>query len=667
MSEMDREAHAEDEPRGGTGLVDAFKILSKVPYERQLSLTFKLGGSLAEELVHAMSLISLGKRSEALDKLQALGDNNIIANHLVEKVRMCGVKLEDLTVSIVPFQESTVGTLADLARIFKVLAEERLCDSSLRDLAYQTALATCKHNNSGEESSESEYIQMQLREEAKRVCGPQIEDTVRGMCFPKDSSSGLCSIPPLDQGSTALQKSGFPNQTGSGHSPPSSLRDDTSICSYPTHLEISVSETVGFKTSNIPSQPPPPMNLEPVQSPVPNCGTNTGDEGAFKYFSRVTSRDTPPTQNVPEPVKGEMDRVTSVAVSREHRTGSEEVRVSPLSPFSFTPAHTKFDNPESPNAHSEPCPKNNLVPTSNTNRPTSHPTTTEPVSASVPLKTPNQKMEEEEEAFFSFVILHAAEDKDMAEKFKEKLEAIVVGEGATFSQEFAVPGRNTLMCVEDAINNSAFTILMLTRNFNTRLLEVETSSALMNAIENRHKYNTVIPFLPQENRMPRENMPKVLRIFIPLEEGNAFEKKAKRAMAPAKIAQQRTVWLSEQAVKAQVRRQERLRLEEKLQMDFIRECQETKRLENEKMQRYLLQQKLANQPSTPAMPHFTAPFLGSMPVNVSNMSVTPQQDGWSHPSGNIHIQNARYIMFGNDSKMTVRQGGDSSGDEDDRF
>uniref|UniRef100_A0A8C7IRH0 TIR domain containing adaptor molecule 1 n=1 Tax=Oncorhynchus kisutch TaxID=8019 RepID=A0A8C7IRH0_ONCKI len=540
--------------QGGTGLVDAFKILSKVPYERQLSLTFKLGDSLAEELVHAMSLIRLGKRSEALNKLQALGDNNIIANHLAEKVRMCGVKMEDLTVSIVPFQECTVGTLADLARIFKVLAEERLCDSSLRDLAYQTALATFKNKNSGEESSESEYIQMQLREEANRVCGPQIEDTVGGMCFPKDSSSGLCSILTLDQGSTALQKPGFPNQTGSGHSPPSSLRDDTSICSYPSHLEISVSETVGFKTRS-------------------------------------------------------------------------EVRVSPLSPGNFTPVQTKFDNPESPNAHSKPCPKNNLVPPSNNNRPTSHPTTTEPVSASVPLKTPNQE-EDEEEVFFSFVILHAAEDVDMAEKFKEELESIVGGEGATFSQDFAIPGRNTLMCVEDAINNSAFTILMLTRNFNTRLLEVETSSVLMNAIENLHKYNTVIPFLPQENRMPRENMPKVLRIFIPLEEGNAFERKAKRAMAPARIAKQRRLWLSEQAVRAQVRRQERLRLEERLQMDLIR-GQETER------------------------------------INVSNMSVTPPQHGWSHPPGNIHIQNARYIMFGNDSKMTVGQGGDSSGDEED--
>ena len=71
-----------------------------------------------------------------------MGDKNIIANHLSEKVRTCGVKLEDITVSIVPFQEST---LVDLARIFKVLTEERLCDSSLRDLAYQTALATCKH------------------------------------------------------------------------------------------------------------------------------------------------------------------------------------------------------------------------------------------------------------------------------------------------------------------------------------------------------------------------------------------------------------------------------------------------------------------------------------------------------------------------------------------
>lgn len=217
------------------------------------------------------------------------------------------------------------------------------------------------------------------------------------------------------------------------------------------------------------------------------------------------------------------------------------------------------------------------------------------------------------------------------------------------------------MCVEDAINNSAFTILMLTRNFNTRLLEVETSSVLMNAIENLHKYNTVIPFLPQENRMPRENMPKVLRIFIPLEEGNAFEKKAKRAMAPANIAKQRRLWLSEQAVRAQVRRQERLRQEERFQMDLIR-GQET-----ERMQRYLLQQQRSNQPSTPAMPHFTAPFLGSTPINVSNMSVTPPQHEWSHPAGNIHIQNARYVMFGNDSKMTVGQGGDSSGDEEDRF
>eukprot|EP00063_Salmo_salar_P005066 XP_013979901.1 PREDICTED: TIR domain-containing adapter molecule 1-like [Salmo salar] len=140
--------------------------------DRQLSQTFKLVGSLAEELVHTISLISLRKSSEALNKLHALRDNNIIANHLSEKVRMCGVKLEDITVSIVPFQEST---LVDLARIFKVLAEERLCDSSLRDLAYQTALATYK------------------------------QKTV-----------------------------------------------------------ISASKTIGFETSDISSQPPAPMNLEPV-------------------------------------------------------------------------------------------------------------------------------------------------------------------------------------------------------------------------------------------------------------------------------------------------------------------------------------------------------------------------------------------------------------------
>ncbi|XP_010882521.4 TIR domain-containing adapter molecule 1 [Esox lucius] len=647
-SEMDRKAHTEEEHHGGTGLVDVLKILTKVPYERKLSLNFTLGVSLAEEMVRAISLISLGKRSEALEKLQALGDN-LIANYLAEKVRMCGVKLENL--STVSFQESNVDTLVDLARMFKVLAEERLCDQTLRDLAYQTALAACKNKNCVKERSKVEYLYMELSDEAKKVCGPQIEYTVKGTS-PKDFS-GLCSNQPLVEGRTIL---GFLDQTGSGQSLPSSLREDSTIYSYPSHLEISVSETIGLKPSNLPLQPPSPMSLEPVPSQ---------NQGVLKYFSRVMSRDKSPTQNEPQPVKVEMDSEKSFAPSCENESVSEDMRVVSLSPGSSTPAHIKIGNPMSLNGHDKVCPTKNLVPPSNTSRPASHPTTlensstlgvplTEQVSASAALIPP--LLEEEEEDFFSFVVLHAQEDVAMAEMLTEKLEATGVGKGATF-QEFAIPGKNLLMCVEDAINNSAFTILLLTSNFNSRLLEVEASSALMNAIQNRHKYNTVIPFLPRENCMPNEKMPSVLRIYIPLREDKTFEKKAKRAMTPAKIAMQRQLWLTEQAVRAEVKRRERLQMEEKRRGDLIRERQQV-----EMMRKHLSQQQV-NELITPAGGHFAAQGLENQQFNLTNMRL--QKNGWSHPQGNIRIENARYIMIGDNSAMTVGIGRDSSEEEDD--
>ncbi|CAM9140286.1 unnamed protein product, partial [Lampetra planeri] len=84
-------------------------------------------------------------------------------------------------------------------------------------------------------------------------------------------------------------------------------------------------------------------------------------------------------------------------------------------------------------------------------------------------------------------------------------------DSATFAEDFAIPGKSTLRCVEDAINNSAFTLLLLTKNFNTRMLELETDSALINSINKQHKNNSVIPILPLENSMPRGCMPIVLQ------------------------------------------------------------------------------------------------------------------------------------------------------------
>ncbi|KAJ7997686.1 hypothetical protein DPEC_G00214710 [Dallia pectoralis] len=622
-SETQRVAQSVEEPSGGTGLADVCKILTKVPYERQLSLNFKLGVSLAEELVRAISLINLGKSLEALDKLQALGEN-AIANHLSETVRTCsqtGVKPENL--SIVPFQEgSNVETLVDLARIFKVLAEERLCDTSLRDSAYQTALAACMNKNCAKETSE--YLHMDLRAEAMNVCGPELEITVGG--------TGFCSIQPLVQVNTTAGQ----DRTGSGRSLPSSRQDDASICSYPSHLEISVTETVGLEPSNLSVEPLSPMSLAPVPSHVPPCAVRTGNQGAFKYFSRVTSSDTSSTQNEPLPVK--VDRPNGFAASCERKTGSEDMNVSALSP-------ANLDKLMGPN--DKQYPNKNIVPLLNTSQSSSHqPSLANSSTLSVsltehkstsdsPLITQPLEDEEEEEEFFSFVVLHAHEDEAIAEKLKDKLEAIGVVKGATFCQEFAVPGRNTLMCVEDAINNSAFTILLLTRNFNSRLLEVETTSALMNAIQKRHKYNTVIPFLPQENYMPDEKMPLFLKIYIKLKEGKNFEKTAKQAMSLQKIGIQRQMWLSEQALRVQVRKRERLEQQKRLQMDLNRQRQLVDRLERDLMKQ-----------------------------EHQECSMTVRENELCHPQY-IHIENAHNIIIGDNCTMTVGVDGYTGEDDDD--
>ncbi|KAJ8418951.1 hypothetical protein AAFF_G00004500 [Aldrovandia affinis] len=263
---------------------------------------------------------------------------------------------------------------------------------------------------------------------------------------------------------------------------------------------------------------------------------------------------------------------------------------------------------------------------------------------------------EEDTQFFSFVILHSPEDADVAGSLKEKLECLGVGTGATFNQDFAVPGQHTLSCVEDAINNSAFTILLLSRNFNARMLEFETNSALMNSIENRHKSNTVIPLLPRENRLPDNNIPRSLRIFIPLVEGSkGFESMVKKALAPARIERQRAVWRQEQEIRRQRERKERLLEDNERNADLVHESkllQEqlhlTNRLQQQQQMLHYYQSLLFPPPGQPP-----APGIGPLtPALGAYYWLTPPQP--QPPS--IHIQNASCIMIGNDSQMTLGTG-----------
>lgn len=511
---MMTEDKEKDTVEGGTELVDAFRILSDVPKERLLSLTLKLGSSPAERITHAMSLISLGKSTEALDKLHT-EEGNSTAKHLSEMVNRGGVSLKDFTVNQTQLPKDN---LLDLARIFKLLAEERLCDAFLRDCAYKRALEASRHK-AGTSAEALEYKRWeQLKEEARKECGPQVEDPIKDTV----SSNNLSSrgyFPPSQELSRALQTLSSSNPP---KSLPSSLKTYNSLYSLPSHLEISVPPTKACEVNVYAS--PSTVTPNPLKSPTCNCLENT-DKVESEYIKDKT---------------------------QDH--------------------------------------KDNVV--------------------------------EEEVMFYSFVILHAEEDMDLAERLKEKLEALETGLGATFSQDFAIPGCHTLMCIDNAIDNSAFTILLLTSNFNTRLLEFETNSALMNSITYQHKYNTVIPLHPKENCMLKERMPKVLQTLVPLREDKDFERRAKKAINPAKVKRQKQVWEKEQRVKEQERRKEKLRLDAKLQTDLIRKREEADKLEQK--------------------------FNSNLPLDQLN-----GQHSLTTPGTNISINNARCIIIGNNSHMTV--------------
>nr|XP_057922838.1 TIR domain-containing adapter molecule 1 [Doryrhamphus excisus] len=523
----------------GTGLRDVFDILVNVPPEQVLSLTFQLEESPEDNIIHALCLIILRKEEQALDKLGLLGDHDL-AKHLGELWKKSQGRLEDFAQCCGESRQLTGESLAALARVFKILFKHRLCDQILRNLAYKRALSS--------DSSGEDLLYDSLREEAKNVCGPQL---AVWMCSSRDLKSDSYHDAPdsLVEGVTN-QVRGFP----------STLQSSCSELSFPTHLEISLPVTVPYVEDKM--TPEAPGN--PEQSLITPAGSDNSPEQS--QLSSVLSQ--PTCSKLP---------TTDVASQSEHIKNMDFTKKEPLSQSTLPTMVLS----------SLASATNSILPKST-------------VSLEID-KAESAEEEDEEVIFYSFVILHAPEDAEAAEIMKEKLETVIGHKGATFSEDFAIPGMSTLKCVEDAINNSAFTLLLLTRNFNTRMLEVKTNSALINSINKQHKHNTVIPVLPKDNRMPKHKLPIVLQTLVPLEESKCFENKIKKALSSAKINNQKRIWSEEQ------------------------------RTRNE---------------------HEAAHMLGKLNIVRHPVDVPSAESVWQHhPS--IHIENAKYIMIGNDSQMTV--------------
>ncbi|XP_060940131.1 TIR domain-containing adapter molecule 1 [Limanda limanda] len=565
----------EEQERQGTGLRDVFDILLKASSERLVSLTFGLGESPEDDIIYVLCLILLQREEQVLNKLQLLKDNGL-AKHLAERWRMSGGKLEDFRDYCGDLQEFTGESLAVLARIFKVLSEKSLCDQNLRNLAYQRAVSV-----DGQKTSSCENLEYDpLREEAKNVCGPQFEEW---MCSSRDLQSGPDAQRSLDETLTIT------NRSERVYSLASPLEASSSMPSYPSHLEISIPPTALFEVDKI--------SPEAIDQPHLNiCLVARGQSPSSEK----------PKSNEPAPLETKKDSKMHTPPSALRSKSDIQI----LTPTQTTKPSI-LPNCELPTAANTCVPK-------------------------VPVPDDMHESEDAEEEgaiFYAFVILHSPEDIDVAESLRERMESVTGYEGATFS-EFAIPGKSTLRCVEDAINNSAFTLLLLTRNFNTRMLQTETDTALINSINNQHKHNTVIPLLPQENSLPRESMPMVLKTIVPLEENRSFVRKVKQSLSPAKIKRQKGIWEEGQRMRSQKERQEELKR--------LHQCQ--KKLIQQENMNLLMTQKL---------------LLGASEQEGGDCMARCQ------PHQNIHIEHASNIIIGNDNQMTVYQCGDAV--EDDTF
>lgn len=591
-------SHRGGDENQGTGLRHVLDILVSVPPERLLSLTFQLGESPEDRILHALCLIILQREAQALEKLQTLKENHL-ANHLAEIWQLSGGRLEEFNIRCGHFQESTEEFLAPLARIFKALSEQKLCDQQLRNLAYKRAVSS----DDQQASSGRELGYLQLLDEAKEVCGPEFAEWMSS-CM--DLKSGSYNDPLKSQsgGGTTLKVSLSPDQSERSQNHPCPLKASCSMSSYPSHIEMSLPATVSFQDDKR------TLNTSEV--------SNIGPPVLFVDESEAgnSSRTSEELESVsPSLIRGKEK-------SAMFETPAESKKLDRL--IYPTPNQTTKPTPEPKSSAANILLSN--MPTVNEN--------TRGVSAD----------EDEEEMFYAFVILHAPEDAEMAESLRERLEKVTGNEGAVFSNDFAVPGRSTLHSVEDAINNSAFTFLLLTQNFDTPMQEVEADSALINSINKKHKYNTVIPLLPRENRMPKADIPLVLRTKIPLEEDRNFEKKVQKAITPAVIRKQRKIWTGEQKLKMEKKKREELKQSNQHQEQLLKEIKATEKLEQEHLA-LLLAKKLLHSPGFP-------------PEQDSGASGAVRQ-----PSTNIHIANANYIMIGNDSRMTV--GPASGADNDD--
>ncbi|NXS38386.1 TCAM1 protein, partial [Pomatostomus ruficeps] len=561
---------------------DVFNILSQAPAEKLLSLKLKLKHLIpgpCSKLLQAMVLLTLGQETDARICLDALRDNQ--AAQYVHQIKLGTAGAREDGEDLQPPQLDA-GAGALLAQVYTVLAQEKLCSPQARDKACHASKDTQRGtlNNVPHEGQD------------KQGSAARVGSGDRFWTLRSDEDAGF-----LRTASSNYVARSSPVQIP-GHSDVSGPRTLCSAgsSSLSSALEISASPTVAFHSQpSVPEHVPQPSRARhpdgdreshgpqecswaSTASPPPGQDTAAQGPRPEKILHVSPCHLTLPVPETPLPSEpAQSSDVSSTAPEpqtprdqqdKKQDEKQDEKQLStgvpePRAAVDAAPAHVSIENSYIPAG----IPSNSAPASSST---CSLPPPTYSFSSTLPplqeshssllyppplRSSPSPAMvpsEPDGDKFFTFVVLHASEDEIVAHQVKNLLESLGVSNGATLSEDFFIAGRTHMTCFQEAMENSAFVILLLTRNFPCNLCLFQTDTALMQSILDPSKQHSVIPFLPKANALERSRIPTMLSGLVTLNESSPlFSRTVHKTFNPRNIREKKALWEQMQRRKLQ--------------------------------------------------------------------------------------------------------------------
>ncbi|XP_005060299.1 PREDICTED: TIR domain-containing adapter molecule 1 [Ficedula albicollis] len=573
---------------------DVFNILCQAPPEKLLSLKHKLHSrpGPCSKVLQAMVLLALGQETNARICLDALRDDQ--AAQYIQQTKLGAAGVQEEGAAVQPPQLDAAA-MALLAQVCTLLAQEKLCSAEARDRACQAATKASQDTQQGTLNN----VPAKEQDRQDSAASGDSGDGFRTLRSQEDTGFPCTASPHYVLRSSPVQIRGNSDPSG-----PQTLCSEESS-SLPSCLEISASPTAAFHTQpSVPETVPwfssaghldgdtqsqGPQESSWASTPSSPPGQDTAVSQPEEALQASPCHPTPlPVPETPlpsEPVQSSdvPSTVTEPHTPRDTQDGKQDEKPKdermkfstgvpdPRAAVDTAPAHRSIEDCYIPGIPCNSAPayistcslppptysfSSTLPPLQESHSNLSHlpPLCSSPSPGSPALQDP--AVDPSEPEFFTFVVLHASEDELVAHRVKNLLESMGVSNGATLS-EFLIPGRSQMTCFQEAMENSAFKILLLTKNFPCNLCLFQTGTALIQSIQDPSKQDSVIPFLPRSNALEHSQIPGILSVLVKLSESSPFfSRNVHRTFSPERIREKRAQW--EQMQRRRLQAQQRL-------------------------------------------------------------------------------------------------------------